>query len=288
LIYLAGWKCVGADQEMYQSANEQTYQSLAEKNVDRHFLSGSYSQQYNYQMSGFAGSSGYGALSEGAGPPEKKPFLSALSSEETRTLDDANLLESGEHYYTPSWAEQKIERVCGCLSATKKGNMFLVGEFVKRSGSTHKLILGPQWPLLCVLYMMLTGGTIFVYGLLAPEEHSGQVAVGLTLSVMTLATLTVVAFRDPGIVPRHTVPKGQLWTFCDQCDSFRPPNSVHCSLCNVCIEEYDHHCSWTSKCVGRSNLRWFRVFLLLLAATMVFDILVCLQRAFQTPLIIYY
>ena len=34
----------------------------------------------------------------------------------------------------------------------------------------------------------------------------------------------------------------------------------HCDDCDVCIEEYDHHCPWTSKCIGRGNLIPFYVF----------------------------
>ena len=34
----------------------------------------------------------------------------------------------------------------------------------------------------------------------------------------------------------------------------------HCQDCGVCIEEHDHHCPWTSKCIGRGNLYPFYVF----------------------------
>jgi hypothetical protein len=34
----------------------------------------------------------------------------------------------------------------------------------------------------------------------------------------------------------------------------------HCDDCNVCIEGYDHHCPWTSKCIGKGNIKSFYVF----------------------------
>ena len=34
----------------------------------------------------------------------------------------------------------------------------------------------------------------------------------------------------------------------------------HCFDCGICIEGYDHHCPWTSKCIGRRNLYSFYTF----------------------------
>lgn len=38
------------------------------------------------------------------------------------------------------------------------------------------------------------------------------------------------------------------------------PRSRHCSDCDVCIKGYDHHCPWTSKCIGENNLWKFYAF----------------------------
>jgi palmitoyltransferase len=40
----------------------------------------------------------------------------------------------------------------------------------------------------------------------------------------------------------------------------------HCPRCNVCIEGFDHHCPWLSKCVGRKNIRAFYVLVLSIPA----------------------
>lgn len=34
----------------------------------------------------------------------------------------------------------------------------------------------------------------------------------------------------------------------------------HCSICNVCVMELDHHCPWTGKCIGKYNLFTFYIF----------------------------
>ena len=38
--------------------------------------------------------------------------------------------------------------------------------------------------------------------------------------------------------------------------------TVHCFECGVCIENYDHHCPWIGKCIGRGNKTSFSMFIL--------------------------
>ena len=38
----------------------------------------------------------------------------------------------------------------------------------------------------------------------------------------------------------------------------------HCESCDVCVEGNDHHCPWTSKCIGKNNLKCFYMFVVML------------------------
>jgi palmitoyltransferase ZDHHC9/14/18/palmitoyltransferase len=49
--------------------------------------------------------------------------------------------------------------------------------------------------------------------------------------------------------------------YCKPCKILRPLGTVHCYSCDVCIYNYDHHCPWIGKCVGRDNMCDFKIFL---------------------------
>ena len=74
------------------------------------------------------------------------------------------------------------------------------------------------------------------------------------LCVMALSSPAKTSLTDPGSVPRAAVPQEEQrrenpsHSMCGQCQTFKPPMSHHCRICNRCVSRMDHHCPWVSCC----------------------------------------
>ncbi|KAM3134386.1 hypothetical protein pb186bvf_013499 [Paramecium bursaria] len=38
--------------------------------------------------------------------------------------------------------------------------------------------------------------------------------------------------------------------YCRTCIIYKTPRASHCGLCDVCIQDFDHHCPWIGTCIG--------------------------------------
>eukprot|EP00934_Nitzschia_sp_Nitz4_P006372 Nitzschia sp. Nitz4//scaffold73_size107353//60799//62213//NITZ4_004322-RA/size107353-snap-gene-0.94-mRNA-1//1//CDS//3329557482//6362//frame0 len=84
---------------------------------------------------------------------------------------------------------------------------------------------------------------------------------------LAIASHVKTTLTDPGSVPPSAVPteaqrRNDKLSMCSQCQTFKPPLSHHCRICNRCISRMDHHCPWMNNCVGAGNMKHFFLFLI--------------------------
>ena len=61
---------------------------------------------------------------------------------------------------------------------------------------------------------------------------------------------------------------------CYQCNVYMHASRVHCDLCDVCIDDLDHHCVFYSKCIGGGNVWYFRLSILFFIVNMAYFMIV--------------
>ncbi|XP_071690840.1 protein S-acyltransferase 11-like isoform X2 [Rutidosis leptorrhynchoides] len=129
----------------------------------------------------------------------------------------------------------------------------------------------------CVLLLFMSfiigGGIWAIYPVVfAVSNFCGifHMTISVVLSVTTISTYILSAFRSPGTPPLipwgsyPTVGKGGLegYTFCNYCSKPKSSNTHHCRSCGICVLDMDHHCPFIGNCVGTANHRVFIIFLI--------------------------
>ena len=181
--------------------------------------------------------------------------------EEQRRLDNI-------HY----WRPQRI------------GNSFLLcGK--KNTAFPQQCFVGPEWPCMVITNILIIVPTyFFIVNIAADLDMIVVILAIITVSIL-LVMFAATACSEPGIIwvpgdfdgaqaksAEEKLESGYVKTFtpagatvstiqCGQCQIERPRSAAHCYECGLCVDDLDHHCPWTGKCIAKKNLQRFHGFL---------------------------
>jgi palmitoyltransferase len=120
-------------------------------------------------------------------------------------------------------------------------------------------------------------------------ESTFSSAVFVGSACISILMFSFLVTGDPGVVPKRSRGKGAIeeWLdeldnmthsvyqelaarngtgdlsrICHTCWEWKNLRTKHCSICNVCVDGFDHHCGWLNNCVASKNHRQFVLMIL--------------------------
>ena len=163
---------------------------------------------------------------------EEDDLLSDYTSE-TSFFDDV-----GSPSVIAAAATLKEEWSYACYRS--EGKVHIFGEWTSKTKASRMIVIGPDWPCVLMTYIVIVVPSVFVY--LYIVHDLAEEIIFFLLFGLCIFGLTTVFVADPGLVRKYHHARDRNWTYCDPCESFRPPHTVHCSSCQVCVASYDVSC----------------------------------------------
>ena len=155
-----------------------------------------------------------------------------------------------------------------------------------------RITIGPNWYFTIALGILVLGSLwVSLNGMLSMYEKDASWVYLLGGAVVICSGLFFFfkcLLGDPGIPEEIYKKKARPYArmdvlpmtndkghhACYECNVYMHANRVHCDLCNVCIDNLDHHCVFYSKCIGGGNVWYFRLSICSFIVNMAYFIIV--------------
>ena len=149
--------------------------------------------------------------------------------------------------------------------------------FFKPDISKKTLCSNKNMFLFIILHIIIIFFEFFI--LLPYIESLAFSIIYLIMSGLVFILYSTLSLSNPGKIVNHeylnildVVEKGQeAEEFCPICLVKTQFRSKHCLICQMCVEEFDHHCFWVGNCIGKKNYSLFFAFLIYILVNTLFN-----------------
>ena len=133
--------------------------------------------------------------------------------------------------------------------------------------------------LFILLHIIIISLNFFI---LVPDFNNFAFSISyLVISGIVFLLYLILSFSDPGKMVRQykdllsIVEKGEeLENYCPYCLVKKTFRSLHCLICQKCIDDFDHHCFWVGNCIGKNNYTLFFIFLVYILLNTLFNVII--------------
>ena len=190
-------------------------------------------------------------------PPEKKEKIIPVNSDKIKTILDN---EPPKYYFYK-----------------KLGNSF---SYLGNKYGDPLIIIGPNWQMYVCLSLLIS--SLYYFGYINCWYFIDYIykLIGLSIYSIFILSYTYTFLINPGY-PKNDINsrKGEPrenFEYCYDCKIWVNKNKKveHCIVCDICIEENDHHCIWTSKCIGKNNFYSFKIFVISTFISLIYGIII--------------
>ncbi|KAK4854426.1 hypothetical protein QYF36_023717 [Acer negundo] len=150
---------------------------------------------------------------------------------------------------------------------------------------THSVILASNLPKLTAGFglfawsgfFLASGGLVMFYRCSRKDPGFIRMSVHDPQNMKDDEPLLKIEINNPALLA------GNWAQLCATCKIVRPLRAKHCSICDRCVEQFDHHCPWVSNCIGKKNKWEFFLFLFLEVSAMLVTGAVAMTRLLSDP-----
>ena len=195
--------------------------------------------------------------------------LSSISNKEKNRNIKLKTPKENENYLYGNYIQNKKPYKCGKVYC-----LFYINNY-------PILTIGPQYYYPIILLLLNNILFLLVIKYIYNKFNILFKNVGIILIIIVNASQLYTIFINEGIPNRKWFLNNKIianliendnfydefninkFQICRKCNILidKSLKIIHCDICNICCEFYDHHCPWVGKCIGKNNIFSFKIFI---------------------------